>query len=338
MFEGLGLSSLAESVYLAMLQHPDEDLDILARRLDVDHDQIRVALDELTGISLLQVFPGRPAPKAVRPEVGLSALVARQQAEMARRHQQIEEGTAALSILLAERAESRTTDTGAEPEADPDIERLSGIDAIRDRLGELARSCEWEASSFMPGGAQSEENLKASRLLDAEAIERGVRVRTVYQDSVRNHRPTLEYAQWLGGLGSEVRTTASLPLRMLIVDRRVAVVPLEAAEGGSAAIVISSVGVITALTALFNSVWRSATALGASRRRDDDGLSSQERQVLRLLAAGLTDEAIARHLGVSVRTARRVAADLHTRLGARSRFQAGAQAVSRAWITPDDLE
>ncbi|MFF1901960.1 LuxR C-terminal-related transcriptional regulator [Kitasatospora sp. NPDC058218] len=333
MFEGLGLSSLAESVYLAMLQHPDESLDVLARRLDVDHAQIRVALDELTGISLLQVFPGRPAPRAVRPEIGLSALVARQQAEMARRHQQIEEGTAALSTLLAERAESRPAET------EPGIERLSGIEAIRDRLSELARSCEWEASSFMPGGAQSEENISASRELDAEAIDRGVRLRTVYQDSVRNHRPTLEYAQWLSGLGSEVRTTASLPLRMLIVDRRVAVVPLDTAEQeGTAAVVISSVGIITALTALFNSVWRSATVLGAARRRDDDGLSSQERQVLRLLAAGLTDEAIARQLGVSVRTARRVASDLHTRLGARSRFQAGAQAVSRAWITPDDLE
>ncbi|MFE9427516.1 LuxR C-terminal-related transcriptional regulator [Kitasatospora sp. NPDC006697] len=332
MFEALGLSQLAESVYLAMLQHPDEGLDVLADRLDVDHDQLRVALDELTSISLLQVRPGRPAPRVVSPEVGLSALLARQQAEVARRHQQIEEGTAALSLMLAGRAKTRPA-TG-----DSDIERLCGIDAIRDRLSDLARTCEWEANSFMPGGAQSEENLASSRELDAEAIERGVRVRTVYQDSVRNHRPTLEYARWLGGLGSEVRTTASLPLRMLIVDRRVAVVPLDTADGETAAIVISSVGVITGLTALFNSVWRSATPLGASRRRDDDGLSAQERQVLKLLAAGLTDEAIARQLGVSVRTARRVAADLHTRLGARSRFQAGAQALSRAWITADDLE
>jgi DNA-binding CsgD family transcriptional regulator/sugar-specific transcriptional regulator TrmB len=315
-----------------MLEFPDDDLAELAGRLGIGTDEVRSALDELAGISLIRVLPGLPAPRAVNPEVGLAMLVARQQAEMARRHQQIEEGKAALALLLAERAESRRN------VADPGVERLIGIDAIRDRLSELARTCQWEASSFMPGGAQNEENLLASRELDAEAIDRGVRLRTIYQDSVRNHKPTLEYAQWLRELGSEVRTTSTLPLRMLVVDRRTAVVPLDAADSGAAAAVITSDGIVTALTALFNSVWRAATPLGAPRRRDDDGLSQQERQVLRLLALGLTDEAIARHMGVSVRTSRRVAADLQARLGTRSRFQAGAHAVTRGWITPDDLE
>jgi len=41
---------------------------------------------------------------------------------------------------------------------------------------------------------------------------------------------------------------------------------------------------------------------------------------------------IARKLGVSVRTSRRITAELTQRLGARSRFQAGARAVERGWI------
>ena len=60
--------------------------------------------------------------------------------------------------------------------------------------------------------------------------------------------------------------------------------------------------------------------------------------MLRLLAGGLTDEMIARRLGVSVRTARRAASDLLSRLGARSRFQAGARAVAREWLDADDLD
>lgn len=332
MLEGLGLSGLAETVYLAMLQFPEEDLDELVRRIGVEREQVLAALDELTGISLLQLPSGPGLPKVVSPEVSLSVLVARKQAEVARHQQEIEESRAALAVLFAERAESRAQEPGA------GIERLTGIDAIRERLSTLARTCEWEASSFMPGGAQSEANLNASRELDAEAIDRGVRVRTVYQDSVRNHRPTLEYAQWLSEMGSEVRTAATLPLRMLIVDRKIAVLPVKTDDSGAAAIVITSEGIVTALTALFNATWRAAAPLGAARRRDTDGLSAQERQVLRLLAAGLTDEAIARHMGVSVRTARRAAADLHARLSARSRFQAGARAVSMGWITQDDLE
>lgn len=56
-------------------------------------------------------------------------------------------------------------------------------------------------------------------------------------------------------------------------------------------------------------------------------LSDREWAVLRLLAQGYTDESVARTLGVSLRTARRVAAELMVRLGARSRFQAGLMAA-----------
>jgi DNA-binding CsgD family transcriptional regulator len=55
-------------------------------------------------------------------------------------------------------------------------------------------------------------------------------------------------------------------------------------------------------------------------------LSPREWQVLQLLAQGCTDEAVARSLDVSLRTVRRVTADLMARLGARSRFQAGLKA------------
>lgn len=59
--------------------------------------------------------------------------------------------------------------------------------------------------------------------------------------------------------------------------------------------------------------------------------------MLKLLGNGCTDELVARRLGVSVRTARRVAAELFARLGAQSRFQAGARALARGWIDVDDL-
>jgi DNA-binding NarL/FixJ family response regulator len=57
-----------------------------------------------------------------------------------------------------------------------------------------------------------------------------------------------------------------------------------------------------------------------------------------LLGEGLTDEAIAGRLGISPRSARRIAGDLMEKLGARSRFQAGACAVQRGWLKadPDD--
>jgi DNA-binding CsgD family transcriptional regulator len=61
-------------------------------------------------------------------------------------------------------------------------------------------------------------------------------------------------------------------------------------------------------------------------------LQPLEREVLRRLATGSTDEVAARELGVALRTYRRVVARTMARLGARSRFQAGYLAASGRWI------
>ncbi|MET8974908.1 DNA-binding response regulator [Streptomyces sp. NPDC004539] len=77
--------------------------------------------------------------------------------------------------------------------------------------------------------------------------------------------------------------------------------------------------------ALFEAAWRSATDLGellAGRPVVDE----RARPVLRALGSGLTDEAAARGLGMSLRTYRRRVAELLVALDAESRFQAGVRA------------
>lgn len=331
MFEALGLSNLAESVYLTMLEFPEAGVEELCRVLRLDRERLQEALEDLARMSLLNTpaSDARP-PRPVSPEVGLAMLLARRHAEVARHQQEIEESRAALEALLAKHAASRPRS----PE--PEVRRVEGIAAIRARLHELAGSCVWEACSFMPGGAQAAAGLNCGAL-DAEAIARGVRLRTVYLDSVRNHQPTLEYARWLTELGGEVRTTPTLPMRLLVVDRRLALVPVDNDDSSALALEISSSGLLSGLVALFNSTWKNAVPLGSVRWRDDEGLSAQQRQALQLLGEGYTDEMIARQLGVSVRTARRIASNLLSRLDAHSRFQAGARAVARGWIAADDL-
>lgn len=63
------------------------------------------------------------------------------------------------------------------------------------------------------------------------------------------------------------------------------------------------------------------------RRRGE--LSPREREVLRLLAAGQTDQQIATALGVSYRTVTTHVGRLFTKLGVRSRAAAAAEAVRR---------
>jgi len=57
-----------------------------------------------------------------------------------------------------------------------------------------------------------------------------------------------------------------------------------------------------------------------------------ERSIVRLLATGAKDDAVARQLGLSVRTLRRGIAELMERLKATSRFQLGVRVAALGWL------
>ncbi|MEV3932947.1 MULTISPECIES: LuxR family transcriptional regulator [unclassified Streptomyces] len=330
MLEILGLDEICEAVYRAVLAYPQVELAELGERLRISGVKLRQALDQLSELALIRPIAGQPSHfRAVNPELGIQTVIAQQEERLAteqRRIEQIRRTAAQLSAdFTATRLDKRIEG----------VERLDGIEEIRDRIALLVRDVRVEIMAFAPGGAQSEASMEAAKPQDQQVLERGVRMRTLYLDSVRHNPATLSYAKWLSGLGGEVRTTPSLPVRMMVLDHGTAIVPVDGGDSSAGALVLSGCGTVTALSALFESIWEQSVPLGqpASRERDEHDLTPQEAEALRLLGQGLTDEAVAKRLGVSPRTARRIAADLLEKLGARSRFQAGAKAVSRGWLT-----
>lgn len=336
MFESLGLNELTESVYLLLFEFPGASIGEIAQRLGHTESQIAWAIEELLEISLLhRPATGPQSPQVVDPELALTALAARCQAKLARRQQEIEEDRVALLTRLAS---SRPRSAEAE------LGYLEGAEAVRRRTAELAAAAKWEVCVFAPGGGRSAISPYTDHAWDTEIVHRGVRLRRLCLDSVRNDRPALEHLHRLDRLGGEIRTVPALPLHLLLVDRRQALTSVDPAdttesadEEKATAVTTSNDALVAGLLALFDSVWRTAVPLRSTRHRDSAGLSAQERYVLKSLAEGLTDEATARRLGVSVRTTRREASDLFARLGARSRFQAGARAFARGWIDEDDI-
>ncbi len=321
----LGLDAYAEEVYRAMLAHPGKGVSELSVLLNRPDHEIRKALDRLHELALVRPS-AEEGLRAVTPELGMEALLAQQQAELALQQQRIEESRAAAAQLIAQFADLR-------PAAQqPDVEQLVGIDQIREKLTVLTRRAKTEVMTFAPSGAHSPEDLEAAKPLDTELLGRGVHMRTIYLDSIRNSPHTVAYAEWLAERGGQVRTAPSLPVRMIIVDRETAVIPVQAENTREAAVVLTGQGTLTALCALYEGVWATAVDLGAVPKRDGSGLTTQEHEVLSFLYRGMTDDAIAKRLGVSPRTARRVANDMMERLGARSRFQAGALAVQHGWL------
>ncbi|MFE9976671.1 LuxR C-terminal-related transcriptional regulator [Streptomyces hirsutus] len=327
MLDILGLDGLSEEIYILMLTQPDEGVEGLAALVGATEAQVRRALGLLSELSLVSVSNQELIGfRALNPESAMEALLAEQQSELAAAQVRLGATKAAAAKLAAVYSSSCSRYN------DRDFERLIGPEEIRRRLAGFAGSAETEVMTFAPGGAHPEEELVASRMPNARLLERGVRMRTIYLQSVRNDQSTLNHVRWLSDRGGEVRTAASLPVRMVIVDRCQAVVPLRSADSRVGAVVIHSEPTVAALCALFESAWEKATPFGSGPVIDGHGMSAQEAEVVRLLTEGLTDQAIAKRLGVSDRTARRIAADLMERLDARSRFEAGVRAVQRGWI------
>ncbi|MDX2547320.1 LuxR C-terminal-related transcriptional regulator [Streptomyces sp. WI04-05B] len=326
MLELLGLDKKAEAVYRCMLANPEAGIASLGGLTGLSEQEIRATLDQLNELALVRPQNAESEnPHAVSPDLGLEILLARQQAELAIHQSRVEESRAAAAELMAQYADMRF-------QAAANGNRLTDVHAVREQLASMTRKVRNEVLCFAPNGAHSEESLRAAKPLDGQLLDRGVKMRTVYLDSVRNSPHTQAYAHWLAERGGEVRTAPALPVRMIITDRSCAVISTSTESSGDGAVVITGEGTLAALCALFEGVWLTSTALSAPPEPDDRGLTPQESQVLEFLYQGLTDETIAKRLGVSQRTARRIANTLMTRLNARSRFQAGAMAVQNGWL------
>jgi DNA-binding CsgD family transcriptional regulator len=310
----LGLDPLAQAVYSAMLADPSVGVRELKERLGQEEEQIRDTLDRLVELALLR--PSREQSGGLYPVslvAGMQLLVQRQEAELAAGRDAVAAGRAAV----ADRAPA---------------ERLIGLDAVQAELEQLLAGATVEVLSMVPGSAVQPAALKASESMDDD-VARRVPSRVLYHASVRKDPTTIAYGRWLAERGTEIRVSPAVTRRLLIVDGRTAVVPIEPDEPGVGALCVREPGLVDQLTALFELVWTDAVPLGMpSMTESGANLSPTDRHLLRLLANGLTDEAAAKRLGISARTVRRIMADLMDRLGAESRFEAGVEAARRGWL------
>lgn len=322
----LGLTERSDTLYRTMLLNPGLGVRDLAARLGWPEGDVRAALDELADLALLHTSRTDDSPRVIDPQVAFNSLMARQQAKVAEQQRALAASRAAAEEFVAR----YTTLLPEEPCREG--ERIRGAAGVLRRLAELGEHVEREVLCFTPGGAQSAESIAAGERIFGPQLARGVRLRTVLLDSVRNDSATLAHARWQVAHGGEVRTVPSLPLRMQIMDDKAALVPLDPEGSAEGAALLREPGALAALRALFENVWATAVPLGTPPRRSIDDPGSQPRELLRLLAQGYTDEAAARRLGVSLRTERRLISDLMTRLGAQSRFQLGQRAMEHGLL------
>ncbi|MEV5593644.1 helix-turn-helix transcriptional regulator [Streptomyces sp. NPDC052496] len=224
---------------------------------------------------------------------------------------------------------------GKSSEHGDEVCRVTGLHEINALLTAAASDCRDSLATAQPRGPRRPEVLEQALPRDVAMLERGVRMRTLYQHTARFSAPTQAYVEKVTALGGEVRTLAEFFERLIVFDRTVAFIPDP--DDQHAAVMIRNPAVVQFLIGAFDRVWLTALPFSSAyESRTEDGIvSAIQRSIARLLLHEEKDAAIARRLGISERNCRRHIAKLMQQLDARNRTHLGYLLASSGMLTPE---
>ncbi|MFJ9693110.1 helix-turn-helix domain-containing protein [Kitasatospora sp. NPDC101183] len=202
------------------------------------------------------------------------------------------------------------------------IEYVRGKALINQRLHQAQADGPVEALAMQPGGPRPPEWLSSGLDFDLERLRRGATMRTIYHASTRYHQPTRDYVAQLSAAGWQYRTLDEPYTRLIIIDRRLAVIPV--ADDMALAAFIHDQSVIKYLAEeVFERNWSRALEFDGATTVPHQVVSRLRQTIIDLLLAGTNHRVIARRLGISERTLARHLAEMRQDHNVESLFQLG---------------
>ncbi|RCG24751.1 LuxR family transcriptional regulator [Streptomyces diacarni] len=206
------------------------------------------------------------------------------------------------------------------------IRHIEGYEAVRAAIGEVLWRARREILTAQPDEPRPEATLDMVSAAVRDPLARGVTMRTLFQHSARFSEPAKRYVQQvMGHRRVEVRTLPEFFERLIIVDGEVALIP-GAGHPHSAALIRDGV-VVAFLAGVYDRAWVRAEQFPFRPVRAADAarevIPDVRRAIKALLIEGRSDKAIARRLGMSLRSVQGHIASLREQYGAEHRFQLG---------------
>lgn len=202
------------------------------------------------------------------------------------------------------------------------IEYVRGKVLINQRLQQLTNSCSEEFLAAQPGGPRPPEALASSIDRDLALLRRGATARTIYHPSTRYHVPTRDYVTAVTQAGAQVRTLDEPYTRILVIDRRTAIIPV--ADDLNLAAFVHDQAIISYIVAeVFERNWNRAIDFDGARAVPQQVVSRLRQTIIDLMLKGTSHRVIARSLGISERTLARHIAEMREDYHVESLFQLG---------------
>jgi len=319
-----GLSPDADLAYRDLVTFGPRTVADLARDLAMPARRAQAAVEELAAVRA--ALPERPrgltrwAP--VSAHLLLGELRRRKSrvvdmGEYARRHRGVLDAFAPPTGLRANQLTDRST--------------------TRRRIAELTALERREQLTLNPERSFAPDAVAAALPLDRKLAARGVRLRTVGV-APDDGDSSSAVAHQLASVGTDYRERAEVPLKLIVFDRRVALLPVDPLDLEAGTYEIDDPAVVGALVILFEQLW----STGADPRMKGVPpimLTPREKVIVSLLAEGHTDASAAQQLGISQRTIAYTLRALMDRVGVDNRFQLGlALGATRTVPAPSQEE
>lgn len=206
-----------------------------------------------------------------------------------------------------------------------------------------------EAGALEPqvsAAADDLDKVPAEELTSAyeESRRRGVESRAVYEQGLLRSDAVRHAIVDRARLGEQARVVSRLPVSLTVADREIAVVGYPATRRDEFhSLLVRPSGLLDLLLQTFDIFWGLGVALPDTAPGADEvvaggragtamTLEREDHALLRHLVLGVTDQAIAREMGISTRTVTRRVSRLQERLGVSTRFQLGVRAVERGLL------
>jgi predicted DNA-binding transcriptional regulator len=219
----------------------------------------------------------------------------------------------------------------AEPTPDLLVERCSGEFEVLDRLRQIRAVARRRIRAL---GDPAWWFVEEGPSMQAELLARGLACQVVYPRTTLREELATNRLEALSAAGQESRVLPALPVRVSLVDDGLGILPAAGPDEEPSIVLVHPSTLLDALILLFDNLWQRALpvdlASAAGSSRELTGSAAQTRRILAMMLSGITDETMARRLGISNRTLQRRISELMDSMGVRSRFQLGIQAALRA--------
>jgi len=225
---------------------------------------------------------------------------------------------------------TETRDAGiTSSEQSPSIQIIVGSDNVTACLEAITNAAVRSVDSLVPELPEP-RSLKLAFSGDSDLAKRSLRLRAIYPEAARFEPSIRNYIRSIGGSATEIRTNSVAPVRLVIADSKVALIRFGKPNSFQRGIVIRQPDIVVALDELYEALWVQSTVLDVTNTSND--LSNRQIAILNSLMLRASDEAIARDLGLSVRTVRRDISEMYQLANTQTRFGLGVQAHLRGWL------